>query len=1041
MDRSPRLYTIPPSAPFLPTLLHALLSGKLVPGFTGEDPARLAEATIYLPTQRACRLAREAFLDALNTDAAVLPRIVPLGDIDEYEIIFAQAATGTAARDALELPPALGTFERRALLAQLILAWTRQLERAGATDPPLIVNSPGAAFGLADDLARLIDDMTTRQVPWDRLDQLVPDAMDAYWQLTLRFLKIAREQWPKLLAARDAVDPAERRDRLIAAERARLEATPDRLVIAAGSTGSMPSTATLLATIAHLPRGAVVLPGLDTMLDADAWKLIGGTPDVAPAAGHPQFAMQALLARVGLRRDEVISLAPPYGREALISEVMRPAAATHQWHDKLKRSFLDHAATSFADVAVVEAGSAEEEALAIAVALRETLETPHTTAALVTPDRGLARRVAAALGRWTIVADESSGAALSETPAGRFAQLAAEAVLSGLEPVSLLALLKHPLLRLGARQGACLYAANALERAILRGPRPRAGIAGLDHALRALRTEVDGLRNGRPSLLHRSDPRAALSMGELDAAADLVSRLGPVLRPFAQIARVASFRDLAGRHRGLIETLSEDESGDVLAFANEDGAALADVFDDILMQTDADIPVAPGDYVELFVAALQTRVVRRPPQPGARVHILGPLEARLTRFDRVVLGGLVEGVWPPDVRTDPWLSRPMRHALGLDLPERRIGLSAHDFAQLFGSGPVVLTRAAKLGGTPTVASRFLQRLAAIAGEELWTAALARGANYVAWAHDLDRARDVKPVKRPEPKPPRAARPTSLSVTEIEHWLRDPYSIYARHLLGLRPLDPVDTPPGARDRGIVIHGAIGEFTERYRERLPDDIVGELLTLGRKHFAVLEDFPEAQAFWWPRYVRIAHWFAEFEKGRRPLVTKLGAELRGKLTIPLGERAFTLTARADRIEHLGDGRYAILDYKTGGVRTPPQVRSGLAPQLTLEGAILHAGGFENTPEGSIAEFLYVSLRGGQPPGELKPIAWDDSNPDLESDNALRRLTGVVKAFDDEDTPYRSRERPMFMRRGGGDYDHLARIKEWSLSGGADDLDGQAE
>ena len=423
------------------------------------------------------------------------------------------------------------------------------------------------------------------------------------------------------------------------------------------------------------------------------------------------------------------------------------------------------------------------------------------------------------------------------------------------------------------------------------------------------------------------------------------------------------------------------------------------------------------------------------------MYILGPLEARLTRFDRVVLGGLVEGVWPPEVHSGPWLSRPMRHDLGLDLPERRIGLSAHDFAQLFGSGAVVLTRAAKLGGAPTVASRFLQRLAAIAGEEIWAAALARGATYIAWAHDLDRPRNVRPVKRPEPKPPRAARPTSLSVTEIEHWLRDPYSIYARHLLGLRPLDPVDTPPGARDRGIVIHGAIGEFTERYRERLPDDIIGELLALGRKHFAVLEDFPEARAFWWPRFVRIAHWFAQFETGRRPLVAELGAELRGKLTIPLGERAFTLTARADRIERRGDGRYAILDYKTGGVRTAAQVSSGLAPQLTLEGAILQAGGFENTPEGSIAEFMYVSLRGGQPPGECRPIAWDNSNPDLESNIALRRLTGVVSAFEEDDTPYRSRERPMFMRRGGGDYDHLARVKEWSLSGGADDLDGQAE
>jgi ATP-dependent helicase/nuclease subunit B len=1041
MDRSPRLYTIPPSAPFLPTLLHALLTGKLVPGFAGDDPAILAGATIYLPTQRACRLAREAFLDALKTEVAVLPRIVPLGDIDDDDLIFAQAATGAAARDALELPPALGAFERRALLAQLILAWTRQLERAGATDPPLIVNSPAAAFGLAEDLARLIDDMTTRQVPWDRLDQLVPDAMDAYWQLTLRFLKIAREQWPKLLAARGVIDPAEHRDRLIEAERARLEAAPDRLVIAAGSTGSMPSTATLLATIARLPRGAVVLPGLDTMLDADAWSLIGGTPDEAAAAGHPQFAMNGLLARLGMRRDEVASLAVPYGREALISEVMRPAAATHQWRDRLKRSFLNHVATSLTGVVVIEAGSAEEEALAIAVALRETLETPNATAALVTPDRALARRVAAALRRWNVVAEDSSGEALSDTNAGRFARLAAEAALSGLEPVSLLALLKHPLLRLGTREGTYLYAANVLERALLRGPRPRAGIAGLDRALRALQTQLELLRRGQPSALHRSDPRATLTQGELDAASDLLRALGGVLRPFEHIGQMRSFRDLVGRHRDLIEALSEDESGVVLAYAREDGDALADIFDDIATHTDADIPVAPAEHVELFVAALQTRVVRRPQQPGVRVHILGPLEARLMHFDRVVLGGLVEGVWPPDVRTDPWLSRPMRQNLGLDLPERRIGLSAHDFAQLFGSGAVVLTRAAKLGGTPTVASRFLQRLAAIAGEHLWASTLARGANYIAWAHDLDRPRDVKPVRRPEPKPPRAARPTSLSVTEIEHWLRDPYSIYARHLLGLRPLDPVDTPPGARDRGIVIHGAIGEFTERYRDRLPDDIVGELLALGHEHFAILEDFPEARAFWWPRFVRIAHWFAEFETGRRPLISRLGAELRGKLTIPLGDRVFTLTARADRIESRQDGRYAILDYKTGGVRTPPQVRSGLAPQLTLEGAMLRAGGFENTPAGSIAEFMYVSLRGGQPPGELKLITWDDSNPDLESDIALRRLTGVVTAFDDEDTPYRSRERPMFMRRGGGDYDHLARVKEWSLSGGADDLDGQAE
>jgi ATP-dependent helicase/nuclease subunit B len=1041
MDCHPRLFTIPPSAPFLRTLLTALTTGRLIPGFAFAEPLSLAAATIYLPTRRACRLARDAFLNVFNTDAATLPRIVALGEIDEDEIVFAQAATGGAAEDALRLPPALDGFERRALLAKLILAWTRQLETAGATDPPLIVNSPAAAFGLADDLARLIDDMTTRQVPWDRLDQLVPDEMDTYWQLTLRFLKIAREQWPALLADRGAIDPAERRDRLIAAEAARLAAAPDRPVIAAGSTGSMPATAALLATIARLPHGAVVLPGLDTMLDAEAWSMIGGAPDLPPAAGHPQFAMHALLARVGLRRDDVTALAPAYGREALISEIMRPAAATHQWRDWLKRS-AGHIAAGLTTMAVIEAANAEEEALAIAVALREALEIPNTTTALVTPDRALARRVSAALGRWNIAADDSGGEQLSDTAAGRFARLAAEAALGGLAPVSLLALLKHPLLRLGAGPGAQLYAAQALERAVLRGPRPRSGSRGLAHALASLRSQLDRMHSGDGSSdLHPSDPRAALRRDELDAAADLVHGLGVALRPLEDPASASTFGEFASRHCAVIDVLGADEAGNLPAFAGHDGVALAEAFDQI-MAHDADIPVAAADYAELFHAALQSRVVHRPEQPGARIRILGPLEARLIEVDRIVLGGLVEGVWPPDVRSDPWLSRPMRHALGLDLPERRIGLSAHDFSQMLGCKTVVLTRAAKLGGAPTVPSRFLQRLAAVAGDELWTTALARGAQYVAWAHELDRPQKVEPVKRPEPRPPRAARPTKLSVTEIEHWLRDPYGIYAKHLLRLRPLDPVDTPPGARDRGIVIHGAIGEFTQLFNDRLPNDVVSELLRLGKKHFAALDDFPEARAFWWPRFVRIAHWFAAFEASRRPQVAALNAEMRGALDIALGERTFTLTARADRIERLHDERYAILDYKTGQVRTPAQVSSGLAPQLTLEGAILRAGCFEGVPRGSsIAEFLYVSLKGGEPAGERKPIAWDDRTPDAEADQARRRLTGVLEQFEQEDTPYRSRERPMFMRRGGGDYDHLARVKEWSLSGGADEAEGSGE
>jgi ATP-dependent helicase/nuclease subunit B len=408
-----------------------------------------------------------------------------------------------------------------------------------------------------------------------------------------------------------------------------------------------------------------------------------------------------------------------------------------------------------------------------------------------------------------------------------------------------------------------------------------------------------------------------------------------------------------------------------------------------------------------------------------------------------VLGGLVEGVWPPQTRSDPWLNRPMRHELGVDLPERRIGLSAHDFAQSLGAKEVILTRAAKLSGAPTVASRFTQRLQAVAGEERWKAALARGEKYLHWARALDQPEMTpKSAPRPQPKPAVELRPKSLSVTEIELLLRDPYSIYARHVLRLQPLDAVDTPPGARDRGTVIHEAIGTFTERYKEALPADPLEELLRLGKEGFAKLEDFPDARAFWWPRFQRVARWFVDFEQERRASLTKLDVEVGSELEIRIGNDVFKLRTRADRIEHLDSGRYAILDYKTGQVPTAPQVKSGLSPQLTLEGAILRAGCFEGIPQGaSIADYAYVALRGGEPPGELRPIIWKDTTPDAEADKALERLTAVLLKFADADTGYASRERPMFMGRGGGDYDHLARVREWSLSGGVADEEGDVE
>ncbi len=1058
MVHTPRVFTIPASVPFLPTLIRALLDGTLVAGFApardaghGRDPLALACATIYLPTRRACRLARDMFLEVSGLEAAILPRIVPIGDVDEDEILFDQAASGVAAPDlpdTLELQDALGGIERRLLLARLVLAWAGRLAPQHPGEAPLIANHPATALALADDLGRLIDDMTTRGVSWDRLDDLVPDHLDKYWQLTLDFLKIARSAWPQILAERGMIEASVQRNALIKAEAGRLARSPGP-VIAAGSTGSIPATAELMAAVAKLPNGAVVLPGLDTDLDEESWRLIAGPSPAGgagagfagPVAAHPQFALQALLTRLGLRRDEVVRLADPAGRgrEPLVSEAFRPAAATDLWRARTgEASFVAQAEAALAGLSCVEAANAEEEALAIAIALREALTEPHKTAALVTPDRQLARRVLAALARWSVAVDDSGGDQLADTPAGLFARLCAQAAVEGLAPVGLLALLKHPLTRLAAPEGAHRRAVAVLERAILRGPRPRPGSAGLARALTALREELGKLRRGERSDLHRSDPRADLTENDFNAAAELIGRLSAALAPLETLGRGPhAFGSVAARHREIIAALSQDDAGAPAGFAGTDGSALGQVFDAVAAGLPAaDLPVALADYPDLFGAAIADRVVRRPGQPGVRVRILGPLEARLTSSDRLVLGGLNEGTWPPEARSDAWLSRPMRLELGLDLPERRIGLSAHDFAQMLGAREVILTRAAKLAGAPTVASRFVQRLAAVAGPR-WQSALQHGEKYLHWARALDRPNaPPRSTPRPVPRPPVAARPARLSVTEIEHWLRDPYTIYAKHILRLFPLDQIDTAPGAADRGTVIHGAIGDFTQAFAKALPADALEQLLALGRRHFAPLEEFPEARAFWWPRYERIARWFADWETKRRAHVEAVQAEIRGEIEIPLGGRSFHLSARADRIERLGGGAYAILDYKTGQVPTARQVAAGLSPQLTLEGAILRAGQFADIPPGaSIAALVYVSLRGGDPGGEEKSLDFKTSTPDQQADRALQKLAEVARQFEDPATPYRSRERPMFQGRSYGDYDHLARVKEWSLSGGLGD------
>ena len=440
----PRVFSIPLSVPFLPTLAAALLDGKLIPGFAPRgDPLALSAATVFLPTRRAARALETALLQEIGGEATTLPRILPLGDVDEDALAFAEDTP-------LAQPRAADPLTRKLVLAALVRKWAAQLPEATGDEVRLIASSPAAALGLADSLARLFDDLIIADVSLQDLRKVVPPELDRYWEQSFEFLKMAYEGWFAYLAEGGLADPTRRRDELIARETERIAAGGEGPIIAAGSTGSLPAVANLLRAIALRHDGAVVLPGLDRDLDADSFALIEGGGGLDASPSHPQFGLRRLLDRLGISRDDVAILAPPVApaREKLLSEAFRPAATTDRWRDGTAGLAANDLHSALAEITLVEAGDPREEALCIALVLRETLETPAKTAALVTPDRALARRVAAELTRWNIAIDDSAGIPLASSEAGRLARLVASTAAERLAPLPLLALLRHPLARL-----------------------------------------------------------------------------------------------------------------------------------------------------------------------------------------------------------------------------------------------------------------------------------------------------------------------------------------------------------------------------------------------------------------------------------------------------------------------------------------------------------------------------------------------------------------------------------------------------------------
>ena len=839
-DGSARVYTIPPTAAFLDTLAGAILSGDLPLGRRAPpDPLSLTSYTILLPTRRACRAMREAFLAASDGAALLLPVIRPLGDVDEDAEFFSDSAIADGGL-GLEMPPAIGNLERRLAMTELVLAWSRKMREtglAGAQGFP--ATTPAQAVSLATELIRLLDEVEAERISLDTLSELAPERFAAHWQLTTTFLKIVTEHWPAYLEEQGVMSPYRRRDLLMAAETQRLlDRPPPGPVIAAGSTGSVPATAALLNVVAHLDQGAVVLPGLDLMLDDESWMVMSRDhPE------HPQFGMAQLLNRLNVSRRSVQPLTgtePSAGlatRMRLLSETMRPASTTDLWlafGETLPDADADDALKG---LTVLEAPTSEDEAESVSLLLRQAAETPERSAILVTPDRVLARRVSSRLEKWGIVVDDSAGRPLSRTPAGIFLDLVAEVACNGFDPVALLALLKHPFARLQRPPAEIRQVARRLELIAFRSPRLASGLAGARSAVKRSRRQfTDGIRQN--AAIERLGEQGCIDVERL------LDDLEEAFEPLSSIT--SQGRANAGAyfeaHAKAAENLARDENDDrKRLWRGDDGEALALHFAELMSGSGSGPDLAGRDYPEFYRSLIGGTVVRPRKAAHPRLAIWGPLEARLQRADLVIVAGLNEGTWPKIEDPDPWLSRPMREAVGLPAPERRIGLAAHDVAQLMAAPEVVVTRAAKVDGVPTVASRWILRLEALLKGVGREQALRPTEPWLAWARQRDDVGAFEPAPRPDPKPPVAARPRRMSVTRIEEWIANPYAVFARDILNLEPLPLLAGEPDAALRGQLVHEALHRFARNHPVHLPPVPATALMALADGLFRRLGGHP--------------------------------------------------------------------------------------------------------------------------------------------------------------------------------------------------------
>lgn len=1015
MRISDKIYSIGPHAAFLPTLAKALIGGTLIPDWPREGPFWLSDITILVPTRRARTALADALVAEMGDSPLLLPDLKALGGEDPSAEPFLPPY------EAEPLPPPVGRIKRRLALAQLVEKWLGQQTRPVFSGPGLGgytgAPNPAEVLALADSLGTLIDDFTIAHKGIAALTAIDDAQLSAQWQANLEFVQVILDAWPAILDEQGEVDGAARTNMVLERQAAGVATLyGDKPVIVAGSTGSIPATADLIAAIADLPRGAIVLPGVDTGMDATRYEAL--LTDANNPQGHSHYGLARLLRRLGVPPWGVVELAAPDPpRTTFLRIALALPDETAGWADAMTP---DEIAAAAEGLSIVVARTPEIEARAIALAARDGLDKGQSVA-IISPDQTLARRIGAELARFEVTLDDAAGTPLIQSRAGRLVRQIVTLVCGQVAPVDLIALLHNRHVALGMGRGAVAAATQWLDFGVLRGQRPAPGFAGLRKGATA---------NLAGAISH---PALTLDAEKARAISALLDALEAALAPLTALCAgpvfgAADFADALAQTLARLRATPGDET--VPPLEGEDELMR---WIEATLALDRLGPRYDARGLDLALGQLMAGESVRPKQASATdIAIYGRLEARLMRADLMILAGLNEGVWPEIADPGPWMSRGMRLAAGLEAPEKLHGLAAHDFLMAAGAQNVIVTRAERAGTSPATPSRLVQRIEALAGEAIAAQMAARGTQWTDAANRIDAIEGpARAATRPAPRPPAALRPRALSVTEAETLLRSPYDLYAKYVLGLRAVDPLGADPDAAERGTIIHDVFGDYIKAGHDPTAPDAHATLMVIARARFAGLEAVPERRDIWLERFAHAAREFLAYERKRAGEVVRRNAEIGGKAEFAIDGQTFTLRGRADRIDVMASGRLQVIDFKTGAIPTGAEMKDYLAPQLPLEAAIARRGGFGDALVAGAEALTYIKIANGPDAFTPTPFALG-KGIDLPQaiDESFARFSRHVDAVLLKDThPMTARVLPKPGQRYKGDYEHLARTGEWTL------------